>query len=190
MGRPRAFKLSEREQQALTQAERNCTNGATRTRYQAVGLYGSGYSMPDVQNITGCSVRSVLAWSACFRDAGIAGAGLVDTRAGGNRAKLSSEQIERVHAALHRYTPDQKWDVGHSVGGQFWTVADVRRLVKDECNVVFDSTTSYRALLDKCDMSYQKTQGVYKNRSAQHVAEFHEQLEKNCSTSRNAHSPR
>jgi hypothetical protein len=107
---------------------------------------------------------------------------LVDKRVGGNRAKLTSDQIEQVQATLHGYTPDQKWGVGNTVGGQFWTLADVRRLVlsvHEDCGVVFDSPTSYRTLLDTCDMTYQQTQGVYKHRSAHSVAEFDAQLEKN-----------
>ena len=177
MGRARTFKLSEREQQTLAASERKCTDSVTRIRYQAVRLYGSGYAVSEVQAITGCSVRSLLEWSACFGTDGVVG--LVDKRAGGNRAKLTTEQIQQVQTAVHRYTPDQKYGTGNSIGGQFWTVADVRRLVKDACGVRFDSATSYRTLLNMCELSYQKTQNVYKNRSAQKVAEFQEHLEKN-----------
>ncbi len=179
-GRPRTFKLSEKEQQALKMAEQHCQEGQTRSRYQAVRLYGSGYTVAEVQTISGCSVRRLSGWCACFRREG--GVGLVDKRAGGNRAKLTADQIEAMHATMHRYTPDQKFGVGKNGGGQFWTLAAVRRLVKDSCEVVFDSDTSYRTLMHTCDMSFQKTQGVYKNRSAQKVAEFEEALEKNCWT--------
>lgn len=177
MGRPRAFHLSQDEQRALLQAERHSRDGNTRSRYQAVRLYGSGYPVRDVQHISGCSTRRLTSWCAIFRRDGMAG--LVDKRVGGNRAKLTAEQIEHVQATLHRYTPDQTWGVGNNVGGQFWTLADMRRLVQEDCAVVFASATSYRTLLDTCEMSYQKTQGVYKNRSAHSVAEFDEQLEKN-----------
>lgn len=179
-GRPRTFKLTEKEQRALKMAEQHCHDGQTRSRYQAVRLYGSGYAVVEVQAITGCSVRRLSGWCACFRREGVVG--LVDKRAGGNRAKLTADQIEDVHATLHRYTPDQKFGVGHTghtVGGQFWTLADMRRLVKEACGVRFQSTTSYRTLMHACDMSFQKTHGVYKNRSAQKVAEFDEALEKN-----------
>lgn len=113
----------------------------------------------------------------CFKFEGVAG--LVDKRVGGNRAKLTAEQIEAVQATMHRFTPTQKFGVDKSVGGQFWTLADVRRLVKEISGVVFQSVTSYRTLMHTCGMSFQKTQGVYKNRSAQKVAEFEEALEKN-----------
>ncbi len=105
----------------------------------------------------------------------------MDKRRGGNAAKLTADQTEPEHlqTLIHRYTPDQKYGQGNSIGGQFWTIADVRRLVKEECDVQYKSATSYRNLMDQCEMSYQKTQGVYKNRSAQKVAEFEEVLEKN-----------
>ena len=181
MGRPRKFTLSEKAQQALKMAEQHCKDGRTRMRYQAVRLYGSGYAAAEVQAITGCSARRLSGWCACYAREGVVG--LVDKRVGGNRAKLSADQIEQVEAILHRYTPDQKFGAGQSVGGQFWTLADVRRLVKATCEVVFDSDTSYRTLMHTCDMSYQRTQGVYKNRSAQKVAEFEEALEKNVGRS-------
>jgi transposase len=177
MGRPRTFQLSDKERQGLMLAEQHCPDGQTRMRYQAVRLYGSGYAVREVQAITGCSARRLSSWCACFRCEGVVG--LVDKRAGGNRAKLTAEQIETVQATLHHYTPDQKFGPGKSVGMQFWTVADVRRLVKAECGIVFNSATSYRTLLHTCEMSFQKTQGVYKNRSAHKVAEFEEALEKN-----------
>lgn len=169
-------------------AEQHCQDGQTRMRYQAVRLYGSGYPVGEVQAITGCSSRRLLGWCANYQQDGIMG--LIDKRAGGNRAKLTTEQIETVQNTLHRYTPDEKFGRDNSVGGQFWTLADVRRLVKDTCAVVFDSATSYRTLMHTCEMSFQKTQGVYKNRSAQKVAEFEEALEKNCAMWPNVLNPR
>jgi transposase len=130
-----------------------------------------------LQLITGCSRRRLLGWCEKYRQEGVAG--LVDKRQGGNAAKLSAEEIEHLQTMMSRYTPNQKYGKGKAVGGEFWTIADVRRLVKAECKVEYKSATSYRNLLDKCEMSYQKTQGVYKNRSTQKVSEFEELLEKN-----------
>jgi transposase len=187
-GRPRTFKLTEKEQQALKMAEQHCQDGQTCMRYQAVRLYGRGYPVAEIQAITGCSVRRLSGWCAYFRREGVVG--LVDKRVGGNRAKLTADQIETVQTTMHRYTPNQKFGVGKSVGGQFWTLADVRRLVKETSGIVFHSATSYRTLMHTCDMSFQKTQGVYKNRSAQKVAEFEEAFEKNCWTLPSGSRPR
>lgn len=177
MGRRREFKLTEDEVKRLEMVECNSKDGATRARYQAIRLYGLGYRADEVRLISKCSASSLMEWCQCYRQEGISG--LIDKRVGGTRAKLSAEQVEHLQHTMERYTPDQKWGAGDSVGGEFWTIADVRRLVKQECSMAFESNTSYRTLMSLCGMSYQKTQRVYKNRSADKVAEFEEQLEKN-----------
>jgi transposase len=177
MGKRSEFRLDQKAAQLLEMAERSSKDGWTRMRYQGVRLYGSGYGLSEVKAITGCSTRRLLSWCQTYRRDGVQG--LVDKRRGGNAAKLTADQIEHLQTLMSRYTPDQKYGQGNTVGGQFWTVADVRRLVKEECAVEYKSTTSYRTLMGKCELSYQKTQAVYKSRSAQKVAEFEEALEKN-----------
>jgi len=71
--RTRTFKLSENQVQALQVAYLNCKDGAARTRYQAVRLYGSGYGVAEVVRICGCSLRRLLAWCQTYRSEGIAG---------------------------------------------------------------------------------------------------------------------
>jgi len=52
--------------------------------------------------------------------------GLVDKRAGGNRAKLSSLQIEELQQMLHQYTPIERLEhKASTTEGQFWTVEDL-----------------------------------------------------------------
>jgi transposase len=44
---------------------------------------------------------------------------------------------------------------------------------------VYQSDSSYHELSARCGFSYQRTAKVFRSRSAQQVAEFEEQLEKN-----------
>ena len=83
----RKFKFKEAEQKELLQAYRACKDAATRTRYQAVRLYGEGYPVDEIMQITGCSRTSLMEWCQAYREDH--SQGLVDKRAGGNRAKLS-----------------------------------------------------------------------------------------------------
>ena len=46
-------KLTEKEQQELMIAYEECADGPTRTRLQAVRLYGNGYPVESIQEITG-----------------------------------------------------------------------------------------------------------------------------------------
>ena len=174
----RKFTLTEAEQKELLQAYGTCKEAATRTRYQAVRLYGEGYPEADIEQITGCSRTSLMEWCRAYRaDPSQA---LVDKRAGGNRAKLSKLQIEELQQVLHQYTPKERLGSNASTAdGQYWRVEDLVQVVRERYSVEYQSRTSYLHLLRVCGFSYQKTEKVFKSRSEMKVAEFEEQLEKN-----------
>ena len=173
----RKFVLTEAERKELLQAYRNCKDAATRTRYQAVRLYGEGYPVEEIMQITGCSRTSLMEWCRAYR--ADRSQGLVDKRIGGNRAKLSKLQIEALQQMLHEYTPKERLGPKAStVDGQFWSVEDLALVVREQYGVAYQSRTSYSQLLHLCGFSYQKTEKVFKSRRETQVADFEEQLEK------------
>jgi transposase len=174
----RKFKLTEPERKELLKAYQVSKDAATRTRYQAVRLYGEGYAEKDVEQITGCSRTSLMEWCRAYR--ADHSQGLVDHRVGGNSAKLSKLQIEELQQILHQYTPKELFGAKASTSdGQFWTVEDLMQVVRKQCNLEYKSRTSYISLLSLCGFSYQKTEKIFKSRSQAKVADFEEQLEKN-----------
>jgi putative transposase len=174
----RKFILTKAEQKELLQAYRLCKDAATRTRYQAVRLYGEGYPEAEIEEITGCSRTSLLEWCRAYRED--ASQGLVDKRVGGTRAKLSKLELEELQQTLHQYTPKERLGSNAStVDGQNWSVEDLVQVVRERYGVEYQSRTSYTQLLRKCGFSYQKTEKVFKSRSETKVADFEEQLEKN-----------
>jgi len=175
--RQRAFQLTEAQACEMQGAYHNCQDAQTRTRYQAVRLYGQGYPTREIEAICGCSRSSLMEWCRSYREAGVTG--LVDQRVGGNRALLTPHQLERLQYLLGSHTPRQLFGVAGCVGtGQFWSVGDLAQLIQREFDVSYKSETSYRELLDKCGFSYQRPAKQYKSRAALKVAEFEEQLEK------------
>ncbi len=174
----RKFTLTETQTAELRQAYERTKDGPTRTRYQAVRLYGSGYPVAQIEEITGCSRTSLMDWCRLYRAHGVGG--LVDGRIGGNRTKLTPEQRQTVRAKLHQYTPRQLFGADTATpDGQFWTVPDLKRAVQWWYGVSWDSPSSYLALLAACDFTYQRTQKVFKSRREVDVVTFEEQLEKN-----------
>jgi transposase len=174
----RRFQLTERQVRELTTAYSVCKDGPTRTRFQAVRLYGSGYATEDVMGITGCSRTSLMDWCRAYRRGGAEA--LVDRRVGGNRAKLTATEMEDLRHRLTEYTPSQLFGLAASTpAGQFWTVPDLCRAVERWYRVTYHSNSSYYRLFQLCGFSYQRPAKVYKSRSAAKVAEFEEQLEKN-----------
>jgi len=174
----RKFKLTEVERKELLQAYEVSKDVATRTRYQAVRLYGEGYSEKEIKQITGCSRTSLMEWCRAYR--ADHSQGLVDKRKGGNSAKLSQLQIEELQQKMHQYTPKELFGArANTADGQFWTVEDLAHMVREQYGVAYKSRTSYTSLLRLCGFSYQKTEKIFKSRNQTKVADFEEQLEKN-----------
>lgn len=174
----RKFVLTKAEQKELLQAYRHCKDAATRTRYQAVRLYGEGYPEAEIEQITGCSRTSLMEWCRAYREDH--SQGLVDKRVGGTRAKLSKLELEELQRTLHQYTPKERLGTkASSADGQYWSVEDLLQVVRERYGVEYQSRTSYTQLLRQCGFSYQKTEKVFKSRSETKVADFEEQLEKN-----------
>jgi transposase len=180
--RQRTFHLDEAQANALQSAYLHCTDANTKTRYQAVRLYGLGYTTAQVLDICACTRSSLMNWTRAYQQQGITA--LVDARQGGNRARLTGEQIEAVQNQLHRYTPKQLLGAGKYRGdGQFWSVPDLAALLVRDFKVVYQSPTSLRTLLKQCDLSYQRPAKQYKSHNALKLMEFEENLEKKSSTS-------
>jgi transposase len=99
----RNFQINEQQDRELRQVFELTRDGPTRTRYQAVRLYGLGYPVSDIQQITGCPRSSLMNWIRDYQQQGVAARR--DHRQGGNRARLTPEQIQVVSAGLREYTP-------------------------------------------------------------------------------------
>ena len=174
----RQFDLTDAEANELQGAFCNCKDGPTRTRLQAVRLYGQGRAVKEIEQVCVCTRSALMTWCRTYRNEGVAG--LFDQRKGGNSAKLNASQIEQVRTLLHTYTPEQLWSTEACAGdGTFWSVPDLAHLVEERFAVVFQSATSYRSLFRKCDFTLQRPGYAYRSRSAAAVMTFDEEIEKN-----------
>ena len=182
MANKRRFQLSDKQANELLGAYAQTKDGPTRTRCQAVRLYGLGYPTQEVLKITNCSRASLMEWCRAYRRHGVAG--LEDKRRGGNNAKLTPAQVEGLSERLHRYTPRELFGVSAATGdGQFWSVPDLQRAIEEWYGVTYTSQSSYCRLFARCGFSYQRPAKVYKSRRENQVAEFEEMLEKKRLTS-------
>lgn len=178
----RRFQLTEAQIMELTGAYVRCKDGPTRTRYQAVRLYGNGYPTQEVIAITGCSRTSLMDWCRQYREQGIDS--LIDKRNGGNRAQLTSEQMDQLKERLQTYTPIQLFGaMAATIDGQYWSIEDLHRAVEQWYGVRYRSRSTYRRLFLACGFSYQRPAKVFKSRREAQLVEFEERLEKNWSTS-------
>lgn len=137
----RKFKLTEQERNQLLQAYTLSKDAATRTRYQAVRLYGEGYNEGEIEQITGCSRAILMEW--CRAYLADPAQGLVDKRAGGNSAKQNKTQVEELYQKLHQYTPRELFEPDASTAdGQFKTLVDLAHVIQKWHGVEYRSRIS------------------------------------------------
>jgi len=173
----RKFEITEEQEQILLNAYLHSKNGPLRTRCQAVRMHGKGYSVKEIQSLTGCSRTSLMEWCQLFQAQGVPG--LKDKRVGGNRAKLTTDQLEDLCAKLIQYTPAQVFGPqAATADGQFWTVEDLHQALQKWYGISYRGRPSYTQLFAQCGFSYQRPAKVYKSRNQEKVAEFEELLEK------------
>jgi transposase len=174
----RQYTLTDHEVNQLVSGYAQSQDGPTRTRCQAVRLYGTGYPVAQIIELTGCSRTSLMEWCHAYRQHGLLG--LVDKRVGGNHAKLSHDQIDDLRQRLHSSSPRQVLGASTATeAGQFWTVEDVQAALKHWYQVEYQARSSILRLLGLCGFSYQRPSQVFKSRRAAEVRAFEEQLEKN-----------
>jgi transposase len=174
----RQFQLSEQEQQAFQDAERQTRDAYELKRLQAVRLYGSGLASQKIRQVVGCGERSIRQWSQRYRQAGLAG--LKSQWQGENALKLSRAQRSDLKQRLQQSQPDQVISANVRISqGQFWTVSDLQIVVREWYGVQYTTRDSYHRLLQDCGFSYQHTEKVYRSQpDAQAVADFEAELEK------------
>ena len=78
---------------------------------------------------------------------------------------------------LELYRPPQVFGPD-SVGGEYWSVPDLKRAVKQWYDVSYNSLSSNREIFARCGFSYQRPAQVYRSRSVTKVVEFEAGLEK------------
>ena len=61
------FKLTEVERKELLKAYQASKDVGTRTRSQAVRLYGEGYAVKEIEQIAGCSRTSLMESCRAYR---------------------------------------------------------------------------------------------------------------------------
>jgi transposase len=173
----RQFELNQQENNELLRAYSQAKDGRLRTRLQAVRLYGNGYSVTEIKEITGCNRTSLMEWCRKFQQEGATS--LEDHRGGPNGSKLKPDQEAEVREKLHQYHPyDLFGPQAHTASGQHWTVEDLAAAVQRWYGVSWKTRTSYHQLFERCGYSFQRTEKVYKSRRERDVVEFEAQMEK------------
>jgi len=174
----RKFTLREQEVEDLQRAEDATRDGRALKRLQAVRLYGTGQPVPVIQALVGCSWRALMDWCGAYRARGLDG--LKSHGQGENALKLTRTQRADLKERVNGYRPDQVLSAELRISqGQFWTVSDLKVVVKQWYGVTYHSATSYQTLFHACCFSQQQTEKVYRSRPDElTIADFEAALEK------------
>lgn len=176
----RQFHLNDEQVKELKRYERQSKRPVELKRLQAVRLYGSGQSLPDILDIVGCGESSVRIWAMQYRQWGVERLLANYNQSSQNARKLTLVQEQDLCEKLRQYRPEDVMPKEDCHGtGAFWTVEEVKRMVRQWYDVTYCDASSYRNLLHRCGFSYQKAEQVYKSRPSQvKVADFEAELEK------------
>jgi transposase len=174
----RAFSLSEQEVVDLQRAEDATGDARALKRLQAVRLYGTGQPVSIIQALVGCSWRALMDWCRAYRARGLDG--LKSHWRGENALKLTRAQRADLKARVNAYRPDQVLSAELRISqGQFWTVSDLKIVVKHWYGLTYQSATSYQTLFHECCFSQQQTENQYRSRPDElTIADFEAALEK------------
>jgi len=175
----RKLTLTEQEIAALKLAADRTNNPAERKRLQAVRLYGTGHPVAEIAEIVDTSPTSIYRWATWYRQGGRVE---LQSKYDGNQnaAKLSRDEKADLRERLHQQRPDEVLPPDTRVSqGQFWTVSDLKMVVKQWYGVMYQSNSSYRELFKECGLSVQRTAGQYRSQASQEeIVDFEEQVEK------------
>jgi transposase len=178
----RQYRLTAGQVNELIAAYTETTDGPTRTRLLAVRLYGTGYAVAEISDITRCSRTSLMEW--CQKYLAHGPGGLADHRLGGNSRKLTPAQVADLKERLQQYSPRTVFGSDTATAeGRFWTIEDLQQAIQHWYGVTYQSRTSCWTLFARCGFSYQRPARVFKSRREADVAAFEETLEKNSLTS-------
>jgi len=174
----RDFSLTEQEVVDIQRAETETRDVRALKRLQAVRLYGSGQPVAVIQTLVGCSWRALMDWCRAYRVRGLDG--LKSHWRGENALKLTRAQQADLKARVNAYRPDQVLSAELRISqGQFWTVNDLKVVVKRWYGVTYHSATSYQTLFHECCFSQQQTENQYRSRpDVLTIADFEAGLEK------------
>ena len=174
----RKFILTTSQEAELRVAYHQSKDAGYSKKLLAVRLYGTGHPTQHILDVVGCSRTSLMEWVQRYQRDGVEG--LREQRRGGNYYKLSPEEKAALKEQVYHYTPHQL--LGNecaSSSGAHWTTDDLKLLIYQRYEVIYQSPTSYRALLTEFGLSYQRTEKVFKSKSWLKEADFEEQIEKN-----------
>ena len=176
----RKFHLTEEEVKGFRAHEARTRDVRELKRLQGVRLYGTGSSIASVEQIVGCAESTLREWVREYERNGLAALASGYAGSARNASKLTEEQVKDLRQRLHEETPQALLrGEAQDASSHFWTVSALQVAVEQWYGVRFRDVSSYRRLLHRCGLSYQRTEQVYKSRpNAAQMAAFEAELEK------------
>lgn len=139
--------IGEDEQKLLLQYYKKGQSTLLRQRAQAVLLSGRRERCEDIATVIFVSLRVVRMWINDFNERGFSSLFAAYT-GNQNASKLTKEQKEEIREQL-RQPPS-----AYGLPRQFWDLPSLKRYIKAEFGVVYESKRSYHYLLEFSNLSF------------------------------------
>lgn len=163
--------LPRSEAVVLETAFKTAKNPGEKLRFQALWLLTRGYSRAAAAGIVAKSQGSLGNWVLAFNRHGLDG--LKNRPPPKNHRLLTDKHKDQVARLITTKTPA---DLG--IPGSFWSIPNLKLLVKDELGVAYRSPESYRQLLIRSGFSYHQPEKRNYRKQPRLVKRFEDKLKK------------
>ena len=155
---------SESERHILTGYKRLTTLILVEMKAEAIILAAEGVDIPVIARVMDRAESTIKEWLRQWRAQRLASV-ITGHANNHNASKLTPEQREEVAAVLAQPPSAQ------GLPEQFWTVPQLKNLLKVKFDVVYESPSSYHFLLQAAGLSFHKPEPFDKRRSPDAVIE-------------------
>ncbi len=139
--------LTEEERIVLKNHCKKSPIALIRFKAMAINQYDHGISVEDISVSAYSSERTVRRWIGDFKKRRLASlfSGKADNL---NASKLTKEQLEEIKRVLNSDPSD------YGLPAEFWDIPTLKKYIKANFKVVYDSPRSYHFFLEYADLSF------------------------------------
>lgn len=143
------IEISEVEEELLKVHRKSSTIQIVREKAHCMLMHGRGISTQDIGYLLDKGERTIRRWLSSFKEKRLASI-FSGKQYNENASKLTRTQKEEISRTLKK-PPSE-----YSLPREFWDVPALKRYVKAEFGVVYESKQSYHFLLKFSDLSFKK----------------------------------
>lgn len=165
---------TEEERELLRQHYKKSPSQFTRQRAHAIILNSEGYSFLEISRVLFKTEKTICSWIKAFNRERISSI-FSKQKFNQNAAKLTREQKEQIKKILSLPPSD------FGLPKAFWEVKSLKKYIKAEFNVKYQSSESYYLIFKLCNFSYHTPSAASIHRNEKRIKERMQEIREEVS---------